>query len=130
MFQKNFKSRIEDLKQQIAAFPPGSITKKKINGKDYFYRRWTEDKKRKEKYIPMTEVETVRQQIEQRRLLEQELKILKVQLSKSQPEKEIVTSPAFVTNVRTWQIFTYIFGQVFKKAKKRVLSTTLQFCLR
>ena len=101
MFQNELQSRIEDLKQQIAAFPPGSITKKKINDKDYFYRRWTEDKKRKEKYIPMTEVETVRQQIEQRRLLEQELKILKVQLSKSQPEKEIVTSPAFVTNVRT-----------------------------
>ena len=41
MFQNELQSRIEDLKQQIAAFPPGSITKKKINGKDYFYRRWT-----------------------------------------------------------------------------------------
>ena len=38
MFQNELQSRIEDLKQQIAAFPPGSITKKKINGKDYFYR--------------------------------------------------------------------------------------------
>ena len=34
MFQNELQSRIEDLKQQIAAFPPGSITKKKINGKD------------------------------------------------------------------------------------------------
>ena len=50
MLQNELQNRIEDLKQQIAAFPPGSITKKKINGKDYFYRRWTEDKKRKEKY--------------------------------------------------------------------------------
>ena len=45
MFQNELQSRIEDLKQQIAAFPPGSITKKKINGKDYFYRRWTADRK-------------------------------------------------------------------------------------
>ena len=118
MFQNELQSRIEDLKQQIAAFPPGSITKKKINGKDYFYRRWTEEKKRKEKYIPMTEVETVRQQIEQRRLLEQELKILKVQLSKSQPEKEIVTSPAFVTNVRTGKSLR-IFSASVQKMRKR-----------
>ena len=88
MLQNELQNCIEDLKQQIAAFLPGSITKKKINGKDYFYRRWTEDKKRKEKYIPMADVETVRQQIEQRKLLEQELKTLKMQLPKNRKKKK------------------------------------------
>ncbi len=40
------------LEQQIANLPAGSITKKTIKGKEYFYHRWTENKKRREKYIP------------------------------------------------------------------------------
>ncbi len=118
MLQNEFQNRIEDLKQQIAAFPPGSITKKKINGKDYFYRRWTEDKKRKEKYIPMAQVETIRQQVEQRKSLEQELKALKAQLSKSQSKKKIMATPAFVTNIRTGKSLR-VFSASVQKMRKR-----------
>ena len=48
-------TRIAELEHQIAELPAGSVTKKTVNGKDYYYHRWTEEKKRREKYIPAEE---------------------------------------------------------------------------
>ena len=76
------QARAAELEQLIADLPAGSITKKTVNGKEYFYHRWTEDKKRREKYIPADELEDFRAQIEQRKALERELKALKKQLPK------------------------------------------------
>ena len=52
------QAKIADLEQQIAELPAGSVTKKAINGNVYFYHRWTENKKRREKYIPAEEVDS------------------------------------------------------------------------
>ena len=38
------QNRVAELEQQISNLPAGSITKKNVNGKEYFYHRWTEDK--------------------------------------------------------------------------------------
>ena len=70
----DMQARVTELEQQISALPAGSITKKTVNGKEYFYHRWTENKKRWEKYIPADELENFRAQIELRKELEQELK--------------------------------------------------------
>ena len=77
------QARVAELEQQIFALPTGSITKKTVNGKEYFYHRWTENKKRREKYIPVDELVDFRAQIERRKELEQELKALKKQLPKA-----------------------------------------------
>ena len=77
------QTRVAELEQQISALPAGSVTKKTVNGKEYFYHRWTENKKRREKYIPADELENFRAQIERRKALEQELKALKKQLPKA-----------------------------------------------
>ena len=45
------QARAVELERQISSLPAGSITKKTVKGKEYFYHRWTEDKKRREKYI-------------------------------------------------------------------------------
>ena len=42
------QTRAAELEQQIATLPAGSVTKKTVNGKEYFYHRWTENKKRLE----------------------------------------------------------------------------------
>lgn len=91
------KARAEELERQLTDLPVGSITKKTINGKEYFYHRWTENKKRREKYIPADELEIFQAQIEQRKALERELKALKKYLPK---EKSSDTS-AFSTNIST-----------------------------
>ena len=41
------QTRAAELEQQISALLAGSVTKKTVNGKEYFYHRWTENKKRR-----------------------------------------------------------------------------------
>ena len=93
------QNRMAELKRQIEMLPAGSITKKTVNGRVYFYHRWTEEKKRREKYIPAEEVDSFREKIEHRKALEKELKALQKQL----PAQARPAAPAysFTTNVRT-----------------------------
>ena len=108
------QARAAELEQLIADLPAGSITKKTVNGKEYFYHRWTEDKKRREKYIPADELEDFRAQIEQRKALERELKALKKQL----PKGKSVDTSAFTTNVRTGEALHY-FASPVRAYRKR-----------
>ena len=108
------QARAAELEQQILSLPAGSITKKNINGKDYFYHRWTENRKRKEKYIPIGELENFRVQIEQRRKLEQELK----ELRKHLPKIKTVDTFAFMTNVRTGEALRSFAESVCRYRKR------------
>ena len=108
------QARAAELEQLIADLPAGSITKKTVNGKEYFYHRWTEDKKRREKYIPADELEDFRAQIEQRKALERELKALKKQL----PKGKSVDTSAFTTNVRTGEAL-HSFASPVRAYRKR-----------
>ena len=89
--------RAAELEQQISNLPVGSITKKNVNGREYFYHRWTENRKRREKYIPAEDLENFRARIEQRKELEQELKSLKRYLPAG---KTADAAFSFTTNVR------------------------------
>lgn len=110
------QAKIADLEQQIAELPAGSVTKKAINGNVYFYHRWTEDKKRREKYIPAEEVDSFRKQIERRKALEKELKVLQKQL----PKKSVsaVSAHTFATNIRTGEALR-TFSASVRKYRKR-----------
>ncbi len=93
------QERITELERQISALPIGSIGKKMVNGKVYFYHRWNENKKRREEYIPSDEVAALQRQIETRKALEAELKQLRKQMpAVAVPKKN---EHAFRTNVRT-----------------------------
>ena len=109
------QARAEELEQQISYLPEGSITKKNVSGKEYFYHRWTENKKRREKYIPADELEDFRAQIEQRKALEQELKLLKKHL----PKVKTVDTSAFATNVRAGEALRSFAGPVRSYRKRK-----------
>ena len=79
MADQSIQERITVLEEQIALLPKGSVGQKTVNGKEYFYLRWTENKKRKEKYIPTDEIEALKSDIEKRKALEKELKELRRQ---------------------------------------------------
>lgn len=96
MEQSELQVHMNELAQKIAMLPPGSIVKKTVTGREYYYHRWTENKKRHEKYIPAEALDSFRAQIEQRKELEQELKALKKMLPKAAP----IHIAAFTTNVR------------------------------
>ena len=110
------QTRVAELEQQISALPAGSITKKTVSGKDYFYHRWTENKKRREKYIPAEEVDSFQKQVERRKALEKELKALQKQL----PMKSVsaVSAHTFATNIRTGEALR-TFSASVRKYRKR-----------
>ena len=99
MGQDELLNKIAELEREIAILPEGSITKKRINGKEYYYHRITQNGKRSEKYIRFEEIPELSAQIEKRKALEKELKKLKAFVVQ---EKEPVTEEqlAFKTTVR------------------------------
>lgn len=114
MEQSELQVHMNELAQKIAMLPPGSIVKKTVTGREYYYHRWTENKKRHEKYIPAEALDSFRAQIEQRKELEQELKALKKMLPKAAP----IHIAAFTTNVRIGAALR-TFSASVKRYKKR-----------
>ena len=115
MENTDIQERIAGLEQEIAQLPKGSISKKTIGGRDYYYHRLNIDGKRKEEYIPADEVEDLRKNIEQRKTLEAELK----QLKKIVPApKANAAQHKFITNVQTGQSL-YAYSSSVKNYKKR-----------
>ena len=84
---QNIDERIRDLEMAIAALPVGYISKKTINGKIKKYHQWTEDGKKKSKYLDDDSAAELGALIEERRILEQELSELKKVLPDSLKKK-------------------------------------------
>jgi len=102
MGQEELMNQIAELEREIALLPEGSITKKKIRDKEYFYHRITRNGKRVENYLSFEVVPELKAQIDKRKAFEKELKLLKSQvIPESVWEKEDEEQPAFKTTVRT-----------------------------
>lgn len=115
MENTDIQERITEIEQEIEQLPKGSISKKTIGGKDYYYHRISLNGERKEEYIPADEVETLRKKIEQRKALEVELK----QLKKIVPtQKSNTAQHKFITNVQTGQSL-YAYASSVRNYKKR-----------
>lgn len=107
----DIKKRINELENQIAALPQGSINIKKINGKEQPYLQWTENGKSKSKYIKKGEREQIFAEVEQRRQLQEELRELKkLDLADTPKTTRFETSViigkrllAMTKGVRNWQ---------------------------
>ncbi|MBQ7646525.1 MAG: AAA family ATPase [Clostridia bacterium] len=92
---------IEELKKEIALLPAGSVSTKKIRGKNYYYHRVTVGGRRTETYVDFDKADELRAQIEKRKELEAKLKELKRSVSpKPGNEKGKVRSGRFKTYVR------------------------------
>ena len=112
---KDILSQMEELETQIAAYPIGSIGQKKIGGKIYFYHRFVEGGKRKERYVPESDVAALREQIKQRKALESKLKELKKLLPK---QKAAAKAHDFITAVRIGDDLRS-YSNAVRKYKKR-----------
>ena len=116
MANQNIQEKITALEEQIALLPKGSVGQKTVNGKEYSYLRWTENKKRKEKYVPADEIEALKSDIEKRKSLEKELKELHKQAPTAAAPKP--AAHTFLTNVRTGSALRN-FATPVKDYKKR-----------
>ncbi len=100
MDQLEISNRIAELEREIAALPPGSVSVKKVKGKEYYYHRFTVAGKRSENYIDFDSVEELRSQIEKRKALEAELKALKKSIPAPKATRKKKDSHEFKTYVR------------------------------
>lgn len=75
------EERITEIEKQLALFPAGKLTIKKINGKEQPYLQRSENGKTISQYIKIAERELIMRQLEQREELLSELKRLKEQAS-------------------------------------------------
>lgn len=73
----NTADKITELERELARLPQGSIVKKNIKGKEYFYHRINKNNVRKETYVDFSRVDDLNAQIEKRKNLEKELKSLR-----------------------------------------------------
>lgn len=64
----------DELKNKIDSLPKGTINKKTINGKEYYYHRYMDNGKRKDVIIHKDEIETIKDGINKRKQLEKEYK--------------------------------------------------------
>ena len=82
------KDQIEALEAEIAALPIGYISRKTIKGKVKLYHQWTENGKKKSKYLDDDTAEQMRVLIEKRRELQQQLRTARALLPKDQPVRK------------------------------------------
>ena len=80
MNENDLRREIAELERRIAELPKGYISKKNIRGKVRFYLQWTEDGKKKSKYVDESLVKALRASIDERRRLQEQVKTLKAQL--------------------------------------------------
>lgn len=65
----------EEIVQRIQALPSGGLTKKRINGKEYTYYQWTENKKQHSRSVSKEEAEVLGKQIEERKFLQTQINL-------------------------------------------------------
>lgn len=119
MGQEELMNQIAEIEREIALLPEGSITKKKIKEKEYFYHRITKNGKRIENYLSFQDVPELEEQIAKRKELEKELKRLKALLTpEEKADNEDEVSLKFKTMVRFGKALKAQIA-ITKKYKKR-----------
>jgi predicted AAA+ superfamily ATPase len=128
MQQENLINSIAELEREIAVLPEGSITKKNIKGKDYYYHRVNRNGKRVENYIKFEEVSELQSQIARRKDLEKQLKKLNSQIAPNDIlENEATKQLNFNTMVRTGNYLKSQIAIARKYKKRRCISELREY---
>ena len=127
MEQFEIIEHIHELEREIALLPPGSITVKKIKGKEYYYHRITQNQKRTETYVDFDHVDELHAQIEKRKELEKELKKLKRSAPSPEPAEEKKITHQFSTYLRIGSQLKNLAAPVKKYRRRECYSVLHDF---
>ncbi|MCD8200994.1 MAG: AAA family ATPase [Clostridia bacterium] len=131
----DFEKEIKAVEEEIAGLPQGNFVRKKVNGKEYYYRRLKAGDKYVDLSIDPESVETVKAQIARRKQLEKNLKELNALASQDEAVKlreppvkyqmdvvigdslRSIISPvlSFKTRDCIEQIKSFVYGDTFGK---------------
>lgn len=125
MGQDELRRQIEELERQIAALPKGSVSKKTIHNNVYYYHQWTEDGRKKSRYLQEGEQEALQEQIARRRELQAQLRELKAKAPRSSVPQ--TSSLRFETNVKTGRQLQAMTGIVHGFNKRDIYEQLEQY---
>lgn len=125
---ESLEEKIMRLEAEIRELPVGYISRKKINDTVRQYHQWTENGKKKSKYLDDETAAVMAERIARRRELQQELKTAKAMLPKS-AKKRMATSFVYQTNVLTGETLK-LFAQRSSGLKSRPCLETVQAFLK
>ena len=121
MNNQEIQNELLQVQKEITELPAGYISKKNINGKTRYYLQWTENGKKKSKYVDDAIVDDLRAKIERRRELQKREKELTFMLPKPhKTEKQEEEKHVFKTDVMLGEnLKSYV--QTVANYKKRSL---------
>ena len=114
----------DSLKNELESLPKGSITHKKINGKERVYLQWRdEDGKSRSKYLKADEEKEYAAMVERRRELESQLR----RVSFNSPDADYTPVQEFKTSVKTGIQLTAACSIVSGFQKRDCYSSILKY---
>lgn len=88
---ERIEKMISDYEAELHDLPKGSLSKKKIGGREYYYLQYREDKKSVSQYIgnDISHIEDLQEQVDRRKHIEAMLIGLKSEYAKAQKMLEV-----------------------------------------
>ena len=131
MDEQRWLDEIASLKKQIEELPSGYVSKKNINGKIYYYHQWSENGKKKSKYLKGEEVDRMGEQIALRKVLQAKLDELNERKNAETDKKQYVqpqeTEVKFETNVQTGNLLLKMASRVRDLEKRDMFSQITRY---
>ena len=117
--------KIADIEREIASLPEGSVARKSVKGKEYYYHRISRGGRRIENYINFEELSALKAGIEKRKKLEKELKELKsAVIEEAMPVSKV---HGLKTMVRTGKMLEAQIAPVRKYKKRECISQLREY---
>ena len=111
--------RIRDIENKLDNLPSGTIAKKKVGGREYYYLRKRIAGKLTEKYIPLKDLEDVKNELKERRRLENEL--ITLESTAASPYYTNITTGSDLERV-TLPVRDYRKREIFSSLEKYIHS--------
>ena len=119
------RDELETLKREFETLPIGYISKKTIQGKTRYYLQWTENGKKKSKYLDEAIVDALRAQIERRKTVQKRIKELEALLPKER--KKPTVGNIFQTGVLTGEELRAFVNPVAAYKKRSCFSNVTEY---
>ena len=123
---ENLQEKVARLEAEIAELPVGYISRKTINGTVRQYHQWTENGKKKSKYLDDETAAVMAEHIARRRELQQEMKTAKALLPKSSKKKSVSTA-VYNTSVLTGDVLRQFVSHSANLKSRPCLHTIQDF---
>lgn len=114
------EKKLKELEERRISLPSGSIAKKSINGKTYYYHRTSVEGKRKEEYIPSKEAESLKARILEGRSIDKEISELEKEIDREKDEE-------FLTDVKTGEALEHFASSTSKLRRRHGITEIMEY---